>query len=439
MKHLSYYLTTSRFPQWELYMDMCLEAQKERENGIENGFEMFPIPFLWGSGGIGKTAYIIQWAKEKGFEVYVFTANVKTEDSLTGKYEVITSKDGKQHTVARPFLPVWNEQSGIYHGLPFEHSTNKDKIPFLLLDEPNRVHQDYMNKLLQVAYFKEVEGNLLDPRTIITLSGNPTEVSDTSFNRVTELDQAMFDRVVNFMATPNATQGETYHVERFPNAKIRSDRLNRGNHNVIYSKLRQQITESEPFVTDRRFTECYSQIEDILFRTYQKADTRDMVDVGGQRLTERGLIVSMLSSIFMTRDGGDWITDIERELNSSNISIDQFFNMKADEIENKISTISFRWYIEQILRQYLKDNKNETLNKIVKCFKKMKDNKSYINYGIRAFRSYIHNYPDEIMNVLEYIDDIIKKDVSLYKEATYAIVNMIKMKNKAKQSMETEV
>ncbi len=139
----------------------------------EDGLWQLPL-CIWGKAGIGKTALIHNYAKEKGYElVHLAPAQIEEMGDLLGMPDV----EGA-HTVFRQ--PSWVPQS--------------DGPGILLLDDFNRADERIIKGLMQLLQEKKMIAWSLPPGWMILLTANP----ETLNYHVTPLDQALLTRMMHF-------------------------------------------------------------------------------------------------------------------------------------------------------------------------------------------------------------------------------------------------
>jgi hypothetical protein len=151
---------------------------------------LWQLPFcIWGKAGIGKTALIHDYAREKGLQlVHLAPAQIEEMGDLLGMPAI----SGEQ-TVFRQ--PSWVPQS---------------KGPgILLLDDFNRADERIIKGLMQLLQEKKIIAWSLPPAWVIVLTANPETLS---YN-VTPLDKAVMTRMMHFTMVFDA-QGWVHWAEK---------------------------------------------------------------------------------------------------------------------------------------------------------------------------------------------------------------------------------
>ena len=143
------------------------------ERPAEEGLWQLPI-CIWGSAGIGKTALIHDYAKEKGHQlVHLAPAQIEEMGDLLGMPAI-----EDQQTVFRQ--PSWVPKSA--------------GPGILLLDDFNRADERIIKGLMQLLQEKKMIAWSLPARWTIVLTANP----ETLNYHVTPLDQALLSRMMHF-------------------------------------------------------------------------------------------------------------------------------------------------------------------------------------------------------------------------------------------------
>lgn len=142
----------------------------------ERGLSATPV-CIWGMHGIGKTALVEEYARERGWEfAYCAPAQFEEMGDLNG-LPVLTEEGGSRKTTFAP--PAWvptREGPGI-----------------LLLDDINRADDRILRGLMQLLQKSELFSWRLPPRWQIVATANP-EGGDYS---VTPMDDAMLTRMLH--------------------------------------------------------------------------------------------------------------------------------------------------------------------------------------------------------------------------------------------------
>lgn len=139
----------------------------------EEGLWQLPV-CIWGKAGIGKTALIHDYAREKGCElVHLAPAQIEEMGDLLGMPAV----EGERTVFRQPSWVPQSEGPGI-----------------LLLDDFNRADERIIKGLMQLLQEKKIIAWSLPPAWAIVLTANP----ETLNYNVTPLDEAVLTRMMHF-------------------------------------------------------------------------------------------------------------------------------------------------------------------------------------------------------------------------------------------------
>ncbi len=161
-------------------------------------------PFIWGHAGIGKSAIVRQYAKEKGYKFFPFYLGTQSDlGDILGLQEFVDNGDGTKSSAFA--TPKWLHDTVKYCK---EHP---DSGAVIFLDEFNRARRDILNGMFSLALDKTFHTLTLPKNCHIVAAGNPPtdEYFTTDVN-----ETALMARFVHIKLEPSVTEWLTYANER---------------------------------------------------------------------------------------------------------------------------------------------------------------------------------------------------------------------------------
>lgn len=153
------------------------------------------VPLIIGESGIGKTALIRRYCREKDLHLVNIDANLLKEGEIGG---LPTVKKGRTYYATHHKLAEIDELLA-----------QGDRGCLLFIDEINRCDHAVQQELMNLILNREINGYELDPRVTVASAMNPTSRMEDFRNtdyQVVEMDPAQENRFVWFSMDSDAKE-----------------------------------------------------------------------------------------------------------------------------------------------------------------------------------------------------------------------------------------
>lgn len=178
---------------------------KEFQDSLDYLIKAELTPFVWGHAGIGKSAVVKQYAKDKGFHFFPFYLGTQSDlGDILGLADFVRDKNGT--AVATTFaIPEWLRNTINYC------EANPDSGAVIFLDEFNRARRDILNGMFSLALDKTFHTLKLPKNCHIIAAGNPPtdEYFTTDVN-----ETALMARFVHIKLEPTVNEWLDYAAKK---------------------------------------------------------------------------------------------------------------------------------------------------------------------------------------------------------------------------------
>jgi MoxR-like ATPase len=174
---------------------------KDMKASLDYLFNAQITPFIWGHAGIGKSAVVKQYAKEKGYKFFPFYLGTQSDlGDILGLASFVKDENGSE--IATTFAtPLWLKDTIDYC------NNNPDSGAVIFLDEFNRARRDILNGMFSFALDKTFHTIKLPVNCYVIAAGNPP----TDEYYVTDVnDTALMARFTHIKLEPSFQEWTTY-------------------------------------------------------------------------------------------------------------------------------------------------------------------------------------------------------------------------------------